>query len=280
MLSLESVTVASSGAAPRLRDLSLEVHPGELLAVLGPNGAGKSTLVGVLAGSLQPDGGCVTLDARPLGDWPVAALARRRAVVAQDNALAFGFRVEEVIAPGRGPHTGCGRAADEAAIEDAMRRVDATALAGRVYTTLSGGERQRVHLARALAQLDGSAAAPVTPVTRRARGTADARYLLLDEPTAALDLAHQHATLQLVVSLAHEQGIGVLAVLHDANLAALYADRVAIVRDGELSHTGTPLQVLTEPVFDAVFGLAVDAVRHPRHDNRPLIVTSRPDRAG
>jgi len=269
VLRLEAISVASGAGAgePRLAEMSLTVHPGDVLAVLGPNGAGKSTLVGALAGSLAPSHGRVTLDGQPLASFGLAELARRRAVLSQDNTLAFGFAVDEVIALGRGPHAGCGREADRAAIEAAMRLADATILSGRRYTALSGGERQRVQLARTLAQLDVA--------SNMRRGPPG--YLLLDEPTAALDLAHQHATLQLAVSLSREQGVGVLAVLHDANLAALYADRIAIVRRGRLVDQGTPLQVLTEAMFERVFGLRVDTPRHPHHADRPMIIASRPE---
>ena len=196
-----------------------------------------------------------------------------------------------MVALGRSPHAGCGRERDRQAVRHALERADADALSGRDYTTLSGGERQRVHLARVLAQLDrgppagaaesarhGSPASDGKPARRGEDDLSSARYLLLDEPTAALDLAHQHAVLRLARTLAHDEGVGVLAVLHDPNLAALHADRVAVLERGRLRVQGTPLDVLDEALFDDVFGLAVDVVPHPHHASRPLIIAGHEPR--
>lgn len=273
MLALASASVTAAAAAHgyRLREVSLEVRPGEVLAVLGPNGAGKSTLVGLLAGSLAPDAGGVTLDGEALSAVAPGRLSRRRAVLAQHSPLAFGFRVEEVVALGRAPHAGCGRDVDRAATLRSLEVAGAGGLVGRDYTTLSGGERQRVHFARALAQLDvgiGSCGGDTD-----AGGTGDgARYLLLDEPTAALDLAHQQAVLGTAGRLAREHGVGVLAVLHDPNLAALHADRIAVLDRARLHAAGTPAEVLDAQLFAEVFGLEVDVMAQPRHPDRPLVV--------
>lgn len=218
-----------------LDGVDLHLEPGELHVVLGANGAGKSTLLHALAGDLRPAAGTVTLDGQPLHLMPVRALARRRAVLPQIDALDFAFTVREVVALGRYA------AADDtdAIVAAALAATDTTALAERIYPTLSGGERSRVRLARALAQLwdvdDGAG-----------------RYLLLDEPTAALDLAHQQACMRIVTRFA-AGGAAVLAVLHDPNLAMRYADRVSLLREGRLLASGPPREVLDAARLSAVY---------------------------
>jgi len=251
MLSAEDIGV-SFGSAEVLCGPSLAVAPGEVVAVLGPNGAGKSTLLAVLAGSLRPQRGAAALEGRALAEWSPRALALRRAVLPQQSELAFGFSVLEVVLLGRSPHAGTStRDADLAVAEACLAEAEVAHLAGRVYTTLSGGERQRVQLARVLAQIGFPDAA----------GGAG-RYLLLDEPTASLDLAHQHATLR-TARRAAARGIGVLAILHDLNLAALYADRLIVLSRGTLAAEGAPQAVLTEALVREVFDLAVQITRHP-----------------
>jgi ABC-type hemin transport system ATPase subunit len=172
MLALDRATLAR-GRRVLVEDLSLTLHPGEVLGLLGPNGAGKSTVLAGLCGDLVPTAGSATLDGRPLARWSRAELARRRAVLPQASRLAFSFRVREIAGMGVLPGSG---AAPAALVDEALGRADVAHLAERDYATLSGGEQQRVQLARVLAQL-WSGAGP--------------RYLLLDEPTASLDLAHQ-----------------------------------------------------------------------------------------
>lgn len=244
MLSLDSVTVRI-GASTLLDTLSLGVAPGEVVAVVGPNGAGKTTALRVLAGDLAPDDGHARLDGRPLAEAP--DLARRRAVLPQESALAFGFSALDVVLLGRTPHR-TGHRADLAAAARAMERAHVAHLADRLYPTLSGGERQRVHLARSLAQLDTD--------------STEARYLLLDEPTSALDLGHQHAVLKTARRQA-ARGVGVLAVLHDLNLAAQYADRIAVLAAGRLVAVGRPDAVLTPTVVRCAFGISVVVTPHP-----------------
>ena len=246
------------GSAEVLRGPSLSVAPGEVVAVLGPNGAGKSTLLAVLAGTLRPHRGEAALDGRALADWSPRALALRRAVLPQSSELAFGFPVLEVVLLGRSPHAGATtRAADLAIAEACLAEAEVTHLAGRLYTTLSGGERQRVQLARVLAQIDF----PKLDFPDAGQG-GEARYLLLDEPTSSLALAHQHATLR-TARRAAERGIGVLAILHDLNLAAMYADRLVVLSRGELAAEGTPAEVLTEALVREAFDLPVHVTRHP-----------------
>jgi iron complex transport system ATP-binding protein len=247
MLALDAATVRI-GPATLLDALSLGVAPGEVLAVVGPNGAGKTTALRLLAGERAPTSGAVRLDGRPLSETDADALALRRAVLPQESGLAFGFSALDVVLLGRTPHRTT-RRTDLAAAGRAMEQAGVDHLADRRYPTLSGGERQRVHLARTLAQLDGPT-------------DGAGRYLLLDEPTSALDLAHQHGVLKTARRQAAEN-VGVVAVLHDLNLAAQYADRIAVLAAGRLVAVGTPSAVLTPTVVRCAFGITVVVTAHP-----------------
>ena len=255
MLAARELTVAVGGR--RLVDrVSLQLAPGELVVVLGPNGAGKSTLLGCLAGARTPTAGRITLDGRPLAKLEPRALARRRAVLAQNTVITIPVHAEEVVALGRVPHAD-DATATRRVVAAALDTADASAFIARSVATLSGGEQQRVHLARALAQIwpeDG----------------AGPRYLLLDEPTASLDLAHQAQVMATARALA-DAGHGVLAILHDLNLAAAVADRLVLLDGGRLAAAGPPAAVLTAARIAAVFGIDVDVVARP--DGRgPLVV--------
>ena len=235
---------------PLLATVTAALRPGRFTAVLGPNGAGKSTLLSMLCGTRVPDGGGVLLDGRPLARWPAEALARRRAVMPQDTLVAFDFTVREVVEMGRFPHRTAPSREEGAIVEAAMAATGVAHLAERGTQWLSGGERARTHLARALAQVwlpsaDGAA-----------------RWLLLDEPTAALDLAHQHHALALLRRWAAEQGVGVVAVLHDLNLALRYAHDVLLLglaQGGALF--GEVQQVLTTETIERVWGVDCMAVQ-------------------
>lgn len=265
MLSASGVDV-DLGGAPVLRGVSLCVREGETVALIGPNGAGKSTLLRALSGAVAPRRGHVALDGRPLADWPRGALARRRAVLPQTPVLSFPFGVLDVVMLGRSPHAGRSRRADDLrAVEGALAETGALHLADRDYTTLSGGERQRVRLAAALAQ--------VWPEPGRgggAAGSGGGRYILFDEPTNNLDLAHQQVFMEAVKRLAR-RGYGALAVLHDPNLAALHADRVCVLAAGRAAADGPPDSVLREEMFESVFGVRVRLVRHPER-GRPIVL--------
>lgn len=252
MLAGEGVTVRRGGQT-LLRGVNAGVCPGELLAVVGPNGAGKSTLLEALSGARRPDEGHVTLDGMPLASWPPAALARRRAVLPQSVLASFPMPVLELVAMGRSPYAGlCSRARDREVIEASLEATQALAFAGRDYLTLSGGERQRAHLARVLAQLDFDG---------RPAGAA-ARYLLLDEPLNNLDPAHQQLVMARAAALARA-GYGVIAVVHDANMASLHAHRVMVLDAGRMVATGCPGGVLTDRLMAEVFGLETIVLRHP-----------------
>ena len=238
-----------------LQAVNLRAQRGRVLALIGPNGAGKSSLLGVLAGTMRPSMGVVTLDGIPLERWPAAELARRRAMLSQRVQLGFGFRVEEVVMLGRSPHgAASSKAADRRIVEAALQATGAWTLHRRNYLELSGGEQQRVQLARVLAQIWDCREEP--------------GWLLLDEPEAGLDIAHQHELLGHARQLAR-QGFGVIAVLHDLNLAARYADDVALLAQGRLVRHGSREQVLEAPVLSKIYGVPLACVRDG--EGRPLI---------
>lgn len=251
MIRAENVTVLLGGRAA-VSEVDLEVPAGQLLALVGPNGAGKSTLLSTLAGERLPDVGRVLVDGRPVDALHPLELARIRAVLTQDNAVSFPFRVAEVVEMGRSPWARTdARELDEPAIAAALERTDVAHLVGRRFTEVSGGERARVSLARVLAQ--------ETPV------------VLLDEPTAALDLRHQEDVLRLARELARE-GRTVVVVLHDLSLAGAYADRIALLEHGRMRAIGTPAEVLTAGLVAEVYGLEVDILER---DGRPLVLPRR-----
>lgn len=236
-----------------LQHLSLTVQAGEVVALVGPNGAGKSTLMRVVSGVLPARSGEVWLDDLNLLRLAPAARAQRLAVVPQLARLPEAFTVGEIVLMGRTPHlplwAGEG-AHDEAIAWQAMRRVQVEAFAGRRAGELSGGEQQRVVLARALAQ--------------------EPQVLLLDEPTAHLDLKHQITVLALVRSLAKAEGLAVLLTLHDLNQAAAYADRVALLQQGALVACGPPAEVLIPERLSALYDVPITIGTHP-HTGGPVV---------
>ena len=253
MLEARDATVAIDGRT-LLDAVDLRVAPGEWLAIVGENGAGKSTLLRFLAGERFAARARLRGEARLAGrnilDWTVTERARLRAVVTQRPNVAFAFTAREVARLGRYA-AGGGGAAQERAIADAALELTGTAhLADREVATLSGGEMARVHLAAAFAQLWE---------TECAHG----RYLLLDEPTAALDLAHQHALLATSREFAQVRGIGVIAILHDLNLAASYADRMIVMQSGRVLAEGTPSDVLQPATIARGFAVQAQVLRHP-----------------
>jgi iron complex transport system ATP-binding protein len=231
-----------------LRDVTISVSPGEIVALVGPNGAGKSTLVRVLAGDLEPTTGHVVLDDRPIGSFRPHDLALRRAVLPQQTVLQFAFTAREVVEMGRGPRRGDD---DEAIIAASLAKTESSHVADRIFPSLSGGEQARVSLARVLAQ--------------------EAPLLLLDEPTASLDLRHQQLVMEVACDLA-AHGAMIVAVLHDLNLAASYADRIALMHDGRLVADGPPWQTLTESLLTEVFACPIAVTEHPVR-GCPLVIS-------
>lgn len=253
--------VVKVGKKVLLNDVSIAIKPGQVVVVIGPNGAGKSTLLKALSAEMETVTGDVHLNGRSLNDWSSKDQARQRAVLPQRSNLTFLFRVHEAVSMGRSPHAGTSLVEEEKIIQQAMELAEVWHLKDRIYPTLSGGERQRVQLARVLSQIweeveEGE------------------RYLLLDEPTSALDLMHQHHVLGVARNLSRSKNMGVLAVLHDLNLAAMYADSIVVLKDGKFVCEGAPEMVLTQPIIKQTFGITVDVSKHP-HQDCPLIVAHR-----
>jgi len=262
LFQVEGVSFAYSGSSvPALQDVSLTIEPGEYLGLLGENGAGKSTLLRLLTGALTPTAGQVLLDGRPVATYGRAPLARRIAVLPQRLSVAFDVAVEELVLVGRTPHGGPlaalrgPSAADRSAVARAMEVTDTARFCGRTFQELSGGEQQRVALALALAQ--------------------EPEILLLDEPTSHLDPGHALHMLELVAQL-HQEGwasgggearrLTVVAVFHDLNLAALYAGRLAVLRDGRVLADGSAQEVLRPDVLETAFGAGLHVLTHPTLD--------------
>ena len=245
------------GSSLLLTGVSLTVSSEEVVAVVGPNGAGKSTLLKAICGDLRPASGEVVLNGRRLQAWRPRERGRMMAVLPQESSLTFPFTVLEVVLMGRTPHDPAGRR-DEEIAHAALEAAGMGEFEQRIYPTLSGGERQRVHVARVLAQVwEESHDGP--------------RYLLLDEPTASLDLAFQHRTLETVRRFA-AGGAGVLAVLHDLNLAAQFADRIVVLRDGHQLASGCPHAVLTPDIIKTAFAYPAMVLPHPSR-TCPLVVS-------
>jgi iron complex transport system ATP-binding protein len=229
-----------------LADLDFEAAPGELTAIIGPNGSGKTTLLRALSGELAATGE-VRLNGRDIRALKPWQLAERRAVLPQATALAFPFTVREVVGLG----LGAGRRQGDAALAArALARVDLGDFGGRLYQDLSGGEQQRVQLARVLCQVW----APVLD--------SQPRYLFLDEPVSSLDIRHQLTIMDIARDFAG-QGGGVVAILHDLNLAAMYADRLCVMHRGQFSATGAPGDILNDRLVETVFGCRLQVGRLP-----------------
>lgn len=253
MIEARDVRVHAGGRA-LLDGVSVRLPAGMVTAVLGPNGAGKTTLLRVLSGGLHPASGGVSMDGAPLHGIGRAALARRRAVLGQHQALEFGLTVEEIVTLGRLPHAGTPSAREDAAAIAAARDVFTLGpLWHRAYPSLSGGERQRAQLARVAAQLWHGGPA-----------RAETKALFLDEPTAALDLAQQASALGFARRAA-EDGAVVCAVLHDLNQATL-ADQVILLRGGRVLEAGPVGEILRADTVRSCFGVEVEALR--RADGR------------
>ena len=240
------------GSLEALKPLSVDFLPGEVHSVVGENGAGKSTLLGILAGLKPGYSGLCEYREKPVPKWPRKEFAREVSFLPQNVQINFPFSAEEIVLMGRAPH---GRGwqespADLAAAQRAMELTDSSNYRCRDFVSLSGGERQRVILAAALAQ---------TP-----------QVLLLDEPSAFLDLSHQVSLYRLLARLPREENMLVIAVTHDLNLAAAHADRVLLLHQGHLVADGTPTAVLTQACLRDVFG--VDTIIQQNRAARPVII--------
>jgi len=238
---LRAATVcAFYGESRALNGVSLEVGEGEFVGLAGPNGSGKTTLIRVLSGVIEPSSGEATLDGRNVRRIPSRELAKSVAVIPQQAGSTFDFSVLETVLMGRYAHLGRLRFETARDYEAARRCLEQTGmlhLAGRGVAQLSGGERQRTFIARALAQ--------------------EARFLLLDEPTAHLDLRHQVELMNLVAELNRREGLGILVALHDVNLAARYCQRLLLLHEGAAVAHGAPRDVMTERNLSLAYGTRV-----------------------
>lgn len=250
LIRLTSAGLALDGRSI-LRDITVDVKAGEVLALVGPNGAGKSSLLSVMAGDSAPSSGsCHVLEKEAARYRPDEA-ARIRSVLLQFNAVAFPFTVREIVEMGRAPWSKTAQfSEDRDAIDSALMKTDTLGLVDRRFTQLSGGERARVSFARVLAQS--------TPV------------VLLDEPTAALDLKHQQQVMATIRQLASD-GVAVVVVVHDLSLAARFADRVALLSQGSLEAVGKPAEVITAERVSRIYGLEVD-IEQVGRPPRPVII--------
>ncbi|MDM3871417.1 heme ABC transporter ATP-binding protein [Porticoccus sp. W117] len=251
MLTAHDLKMSLSGT-PVLDQVSLQLAAGQVMVILGPNGTGKTTLLKVLTGELTPDDGAVQFQQQPLKQWSAAARAQRLAVLPQHSTLNFPFTAREVVLLGRSAHSS-GQVRDRAIVDSALALVDGSYLAERFYTQLSGGEKQRVQLARVLAQI-------WEPPSDGLPG--DERFLVLDEPTSSFDLSHRQLMLDVIKHFA-KQGVGVLMVSHDLNLAAQCADQVMLLSCGHVAACGDCDTVLREPLLRDVFMADIEVVPHP-----------------
>ena len=232
-------------ATPALRDVSVTIPRASFFGLIGPNGSGKSTLLRALLGALAPAQGSISYQQRRIADWPRRELALHVGAVAQLEEMPFPITVRELVAMGRYPHIGALRGErdlDRIAIEDALRRCDIASFAERPIATLSGGERQRARIARALAQ---------QPDT-----------LVLDEPTAALDIHHEMSVFELLRSLTRTDGCTIVLATHNLNLAARYADRLLLLDHGRVVVEGEPRDVMQQSILESVYQWPVVVHEH------------------
>jgi iron complex transport system ATP-binding protein len=246
VLAVDTVSFRYDPGAPVLDGVSFTVTQGEFLSVVGPNGSGKTTLLRLLDRIYVPLQGRIALFDKPLSSYSRTALARVIAFVPQDSGSVFPFTVEEVVLMGRAPHMRGNlfeSSRDREVAERAMIQTDVRGFVSKPLGALSGGERQRVFIARALAQ--------------------EPQIILLDEPNAHLDIAHQVDVFRLLRTLNRESGVTVVSVSHDLNLAATYSDRIAMVSGGHLEAIGPPAEVLSSDLIERVFGTRVHVDTHP-----------------
>ncbi|MDH3606521.1 MAG: heme ABC transporter ATP-binding protein [Acidimicrobiia bacterium] len=243
------------GSAVLLNGVTVSAVPGQVLGLVGPNGAGKSTLLELMAGDRRPSTGSVELDGRAIHDFSAAELARLRAVLPQQTVVQFPFTARDVVMMGRHPHHADpdnSNERDHEQVAEAMAATDCAELAHRIFPSLSGGEQTRVALARIFAQQ--------TPV------------ILLDEPTATLDVHHQEHTMRLLQERARA-GATVVVVLQDLNLGAAYADQLVLLAGGRVAAAGAPTEVLNADLLSATYRQTMRVVDHP-HRDCPLVLVA------
>lgn len=238
-----------------LRGCNLSVEPGSFTAIVGPNGAGKSTLLKILAKEKDVQTGKVSLNGQNINSLKSTDLSKLRAVMPQHTSISFPYNIEQVIEVGRFPHQSS-RKENESVIDAVIKHNNLDAYRNRIYQTLSGGEQQRVQLARIMAQVWDKTTYP--------------KYLLLDEPTSDLDIHHQHALLNTAKELC-EKNMGIVAVLHDLNLAAQYADNIVLMKNGTIYKQGRSDQMLTKENIEHVFNHPVEVFTEPKTSKKVII---------
>ena len=256
MLKLENVTL-KKGDKTLLERVSMQVEAGQIVAIIGPNGAGKSSALKVMSGDYVPDKGQVTLNTWAMPNLCNTQLAQLRAVMTQGYELSFPFSVKEVIEMGAfafADQLSC--AEHQKMLKQVIQLVDVEALLTRAFTVLSGGEQQRVQLARVLLQL-------LPALDKKRVEHAGTPYLLIDEPTASLDLFHQYQVMDIAKNMAN-QGAGVVAVLHDLSLAASFADYIYVMQQGAVVAEGAPEQVLKPELLQSVYHMHAHLHRAPQ----------------
>ncbi|WP_343559125.1 heme ABC transporter ATP-binding protein [Sphingobacterium sp.] len=247
MLRVEKINYELKGRK-LLKDITFQVRKGELLAVLGANGAGKSTLMGILCGEKKPDSGHIHFNGKPLSAYDAATLSKCRALLTQQQQMTLSFKVDEIVLMGRYPHyKNTPTAQDYKVVAETMELCGVAAFADRDFLSLSGGEQQRVHLARVLAQIWDNPDA----------------LLLLDEPISALDLHYQQKVLAIAKALAR-RGFMVILIVHDVNFAAMYADRILMLKHGRKLFHGTPVEVLARKEIYTIFSVESNVIMNPR----------------
>jgi len=254
MLTLNDVSVYKKGNT-LLKEVNCSVVPGELTVILGPNGAGKSTLLNCMIGAELAYDGVITLEGKPLSDWSVQNLSKRRAVVSQSVMLSFPFTALEVVH--MGVHAEAVLRDTNAMCLQALEQMGVMQCAHQSYLELSGGERQRVQIARALVQLKSSS-------------TGATQYLFLDEPTSALDLHHQ-TQLMVQLTIVAGSGMGIVCVLHDLQLAAQYADRLILLKNGRIVGEGSASTQITQAKIEDLYQVQNQVIPHPT-SRRPMVL--------
>jgi iron complex transport system ATP-binding protein len=245
------------GHNPFLRNIDMFVMEGEMIGIVGPNGAGKTTLLNLLSGTLSPERGSVLVYGENLTTFRPRERSRRVAVVPQNSATPSGFTALEVVVMGRNPHLSLFQWEGPEDLAICRRMMEFTGtweFADRPLLSLSGGEKQRVFIARALVQ--------------------EAPVLLLDEPTAHLDIGYQSIVMDIVSNIIVEAKVTVVAAMHDLSLAAQYCDRLILLNQGTIIAKGSPKEVLTTSMVSAVFGASVALTRHPTYGT-PVVLPVR-----
>ena len=234
-----------------LKDVSLEINEGEIVSVIGPNGAGKSTLLNVLTGDISPDSGDTIYDNKQLNKISIQERAFTRSVMSQMQTLVFNFNVKDVIEMGWLQRGNSDFSSNfSMAFEAVTKECNVQNLVHRKFNSLSGGEQRRVHFARTLLQL------------WRPSQSDDPRYLLLDEPTANLDLSSEMLLMNILKAKA-SSNVGILVILHDLNLASHFADKIAIIKDGEVKAFGKPEEIMTDDFLTSIYEVPIKVSYEP-----------------